>query len=111
MKTADAMLRFQHIAMDTTHLGTWGLDPTEMYNRWKPKVRHVHLSNFDGREHRQPENGRLDLKRLIHCMSADGYKGFIVLETGPDTLKAHKGDTYVLRRMKSSLNIVRSWAV
>jgi len=82
------LLRFPHLTLDTTHLGTWGLDPVEVYVQLRGRVVHVHLSNFDGREHRSPPDGRLSLAELLHALACDGYAGVITVETAPDALDA-----------------------
>jgi sugar phosphate isomerase/epimerase len=84
--------RFPHLTLDTTHLGTWGLDPVAVYEQLRERVAHVHLSNFDGREHRSPPDGHLQLAALLRCLADDGYQGAITVETGPDALHAENGD-------------------
>jgi sugar phosphate isomerase/epimerase len=83
-----AISRFQHLTMDTTHLGTWGLDPIKTYNILKHRVIHLHLSNYDGKEHRSPVNGDLALDSLLHHMSNNRYSGVISVEASPDALCA-----------------------
>ncbi len=84
-----AMLtRFPHLTLDTTHLGTWGMDPVAVYRQLREHVAHVHLSNFDGREHRSPPNGHLPLAELLQEMARAGYDGAISVESGPDALNA-----------------------
>jgi sugar phosphate isomerase/epimerase len=86
--------RFPHLTLDTTHLGTWGLDPLAVYGQLRERVAHVHLSNFDGAdkkrpvEHRSPPDGHLPLAELLRCLARDGYRGAITVETGPDALDA-----------------------
>lgn len=77
-----------HLTLDTTHLGTWGLDPLAVYERLKARIVHVHLSNFDGREHRLLEDGHLPLAELLRRLQRDGYEGAVSLEMGPDALQA-----------------------
>lgn len=79
---------FPHLTLDTTHLGTWGLDPLAVYERLRERVVHVHLSNYDDREHRSPPDGRLPLAELLHRLARDGYQGVVTVETGPDALDA-----------------------
>lgn len=102
--------RFPHITMDTTHLGTWGLDPTEIYVRWNQRVRHIHLSNFNGREHRRPENGHLRLDRLLSRLVTDGYAHAVSLELHPDALAAGSGEEQVRKRLTTSLRYCHTWA-
>jgi sugar phosphate isomerase/epimerase len=80
--------RFPHLTLDTTHLGTWGMDPVAVYEQLRERVAHVHLSNFDGREHRSPPDGRLRLAALLRRLADDGYQGVVTVETGPDALHA-----------------------
>lgn len=79
---------FPHLTLDTTHLGTWGLDPLAVYGRLRDRVAHVHLSNYDGREHRSPPDGRLPLAGFLRRLARDGYRGVITVETAPDALDA-----------------------
>ena len=80
--------RFPHLTLDTTHLGTWGLDPLAVYERLRERVAHVHLSNYDGREHRSPPDGHLPLAELLRHLARDGYRGAITIECHPDALDA-----------------------
>ncbi len=105
--TVGAITRFPHITMDTTHLGTWGLEPVEVYSCWGQRVKHVHLSNFDGREHRRPEDGALRLDALLARMAADRYEYSISLELHPDALEASATDDRVLELLRGSLDYCR----
>jgi sugar phosphate isomerase/epimerase len=109
-QTVDEITRFATLTMDTTHLGTWGLDPAEVYGRWRDRVQHVHLSNFDGREHRRPEAGQLRLDRLLARLAAGGYAGAVALELHPDALEAGADDARVVELLATSLRLCRSWA-
>ncbi len=82
------MSRFSHLTLDTTHLGTWGLNPVEIYQQLKERVVHVHLSNFDGRGHLSPVDGHLPLDTLLRRLARDGYSGAISVECAPGALKA-----------------------
>ena len=75
------------LTLDTTHWGTKGVDPLDAYKAARPRVCHVHLSNYDGREHRLPNDGRLDLGALLRAMAADGFSGTISVELRPDSLE------------------------
>lgn len=109
--TIEGLLRFPHLTLDTTHLGTWGLDPTEVYTQLGGRVRHVHLSNFDGQEHRRPETGRLHLDRLLGRLAADGFAGTVTLELAPDALGAGQSDAAVLALLRGSLDYCRQAVV
>jgi sugar phosphate isomerase/epimerase len=80
--------RFAHLTLDTTHLGTWGMDPVAVYEQLRERVAHVHLSNFDGREHRSPLDGHLPLAELLRLLARDGYQGTITIEGHPDAFDA-----------------------
>jgi sugar phosphate isomerase/epimerase len=77
-----------HLTLDTTHIGTWGSDLQAVYEQLRERITHVHLSNFDGREHRLPEGGHLPLGKFLHQLARDGYKGVVTLEVGPEVLEA-----------------------
>jgi sugar phosphate isomerase/epimerase len=101
------IVRFPHLTLDTTHLGTWGMDPAEVYDQLGGRVRHVHLSNFDDKEHRRPEAGRLCLDRFLARLSADGYTGAVSLEMSPDALNAGQPDAEVVGLLTRSLAYCR----
>ncbi len=99
--TPEQWARFPHLTLDTTHLGTWGLDPLAVYERVKERVAHVHLSNYDGAEHRAPPDGHLPLAELLHLLARDGYPGAVSVESDPSPLQAEDPD-------KSLANLLRS---
>ncbi len=84
----DVLAGLPHLTLDTTHLGTWGLDPLAVYERLKARIVHVHLSNFNGQEHRLPGDGHLPLGGLLQRLTRDGYEGAVSLEFDPDVLQA-----------------------
>lgn len=84
----EALSRMPHLTLDTTHIGTWGLDLLAVYEQLKARIVHVHLSDFDGNEHRLPETGHLPLGKLLRRLARDGYEGTITLEVGPGVLEA-----------------------
>ena len=98
--------RFRHMALDTSHLGTWGIEPVGVYEQFKQRVAHVHLSNFDGREHRSPANGKLHLGKLLHHLSQDGYAGVVSVEGAPDALEA-EDEGKCQTALKRALNFCR----
>jgi sugar phosphate isomerase/epimerase len=105
--TVQGLSQFESMTMDTTHLGTWGLDPATVYATWQPKVKHVHLSNFDGQEHRRPEMGKLDLGRFLAKLAESGYDGAITLELCPAGLEAGCSDDEMRDRLTTSLKWCR----
>ncbi len=86
--TPREMTRFAHVTLDTTHLGTWGLEPVTVYEELKERIAHIHLANFDGREHRSPPDGHLKLDLLLQRMAQDGYQGAISVEGHPNAFEA-----------------------
>ena len=108
--TPEEIVRFPSLTMDTTHLGTWGLEPADIYPRLNGQVRHIHLSNFDGKEHRRPEAGHLHLDRFLALLARDSYRGVISLEMQPDALDAGQSDDRVVELMTASLARCRAWA-
>lgn len=106
----EAIQRFPHLTLDTTHLGTWGLEPADVYPQLNGRVHHVHLSNFKVHEHRRPEDGRLDLKRFVHVLAKDGYAGAVSLELHPQALDAGQSDAHIIELMRNSLSHCRQWA-
>lgn len=102
----DEWSRFPHLTLDTTHLGTWGLDPLEAYRRANGRVRHVHLSNFNGQEHRRLEDGHLPLAELLRALRDDAYGGAIVVELDPDSLEA-QDEVRVLAHLKNQVSFCR----
>jgi ribosomal protein S18 acetylase RimI-like enzyme len=82
------MVRFPHVTLDTTHIGTWGWDLLEVYEQLQGRIAHVHLSNYDNREHRPPWEGHLPLDALVHRLARDGYQGALSLESNPEALCA-----------------------
>ncbi|MDH7488186.1 MAG: sugar phosphate isomerase/epimerase [Anaerolineae bacterium] len=87
--TPDEMRRFPHLTLDTTHLGTWGLDPVAVYGQLQDHVVHVHLSNFaGGKEHRAPTDGDLALGEFLQALARNGYAGAVSVESEPNAFHA-----------------------
>jgi sugar phosphate isomerase/epimerase len=84
----EALSSMPHLTLDTTHIGTWGYDLLAIYERLRSRIAHVHLSNFNGQEHRRPEDGHLPLADLLRRLQQDGYEGAVSLEMGPEVLQA-----------------------
>jgi len=99
--------RFPHLTLDTTHLGTWGLDLLAVYGRLRERVVHVHLSNFDGREHRSPPDGRLPLAELLRRLARDGYDGVVTVEGNPESLDA-EDEAKCLAALRRALQFCRN---
>lgn len=84
----EVLAALPHLTLDTTHLGTWGLDPLATYERLKTRIIHVHLSNFDGVEHRLPGDGHLPLGELLRRLTRDRFQGAVTIELNPEVLQA-----------------------
>jgi sugar phosphate isomerase/epimerase len=84
----ERMAGFPHVTLDTTHVGTWGWDLLEVYETLRDRISHVHLSNYDGREHRAPMEGRLPLGAFLRRLAEDGYTGVVSVESSPDAMGA-----------------------
>lgn len=88
LNSLDDLGRFPHLTLDTTHLATRGIDILEAYDRLAGKVAHVHLSNYNGQEHRLLTDGHLPLGELLRRLKRDGYPGVVVVELAPCSLEA-----------------------
>jgi len=95
-----------HLTLDTTHLGTRGLDPLIVYERLKGRVAHVHLSDFKEQEHLLPGNGHLPLGQLLERLTRDGYSGAVTIELGPEALLA-EDEARVKERLRQALLFCR----
>jgi sugar phosphate isomerase/epimerase len=82
------MVAFPHVTLDTTHVGTWGWDLLGAYEPLRERVAHVHLSNYNGQEHRSPLDGHLPLDALLRRLAEDGYPGTISIESCPEGINA-----------------------
>jgi len=86
--------RVPAVALDTTHLGTWNLDIVAASDTLGDRVAHVHLSDYDGTQHRLPGEGRLPLGPFLQALSRRGFGGVITVELVPEALGA--GDDRVV---------------
>lgn len=80
--------QFPYLTLDTTHVGTWREDLLHFYRQVKPKVAHIHLSNYNGREHQLLHCGLLPLAALLNKLAYDNFDGLVSLELGPISLQA-----------------------
>ena len=94
------------LTLDTTHWATKGIDPLAAYRAAGGRVCHVHLSNYDGQEHRLPHKGRLDLGKFLRALAADSFPGTISLELHPEPLAYHD-ETALRRNLQDSLDFCR----
>lgn len=78
-----------YLTLDTTHWATHGIPPLDALRAANGRVRHIHLSNFQGgEEHQLPQRGELDLTGFLQTLVAEGFDGQIVVEVNPRTLEA-----------------------
>ncbi|HSJ53037.1 MAG TPA: sugar phosphate isomerase/epimerase [Anaerolineae bacterium] len=106
MNDVEVLAGLPHLTLDTTHVGTWGWDLLAVYERLKERIVHVHLSNFDGQEHRRPDTGYLPLDRLLQRLARDRYEGAVSLELGPDVLEA-EDESKVLAHLRRAVTFCR----
>jgi sugar phosphate isomerase/epimerase len=96
-----------HLTLDTTHWATQGVDPLAAYRAAGRRVAHVHLSNYDGRQHRLPHRGALDLAGLLRAMAADGFEGAVSAELQPDSLE-HDDKAALRRNLRETVAFCRA---
>jgi sugar phosphate isomerase/epimerase len=95
-----------HLTLDTTHWGTFGLEPLDAFQAANGHVRHVHLSNFNGQEHQLPENGSLNLAGLLQAIAREDRPISVTFESHPgavdyqneDNLKRNLNNTVAFMR-------------
>ena len=80
--------QFQYLTLDTTHVGTRKVDLLAFYDAIASRVAHIHLSNFNGKEHQLPGNGSLPLAALLKKLVQNQYQGLITLELNPQSLQS-----------------------
>lgn len=106
LNDAQSLSRFPHVTLDTTHFGTWGADILAMYETLRVKLVNVHLSNYNGKEHRLPWDGQLPLAELLRRLRRDGYAGNITVELHPEALGAGD-DAAVLANLRKIVGFCR----
>jgi sugar phosphate isomerase/epimerase len=76
--------RYPYLVLDTSHAAVSGLDIIALYERYRDKLLHVHLSNNAGKgwDSHLPvyEDGTLPLARFLDTLVADRFDGTISLE-------------------------------
>lgn len=105
----ERLLHFPHLVLDTTHWGTMGVDPLAVYERLGDRVAHVHLADYDGREHRLPFKGHLGLERLLEKLGSSGFAGVVTIEAEPWAVA--EGDwsaAGICRRLRDTADSVRA---
>jgi sugar phosphate isomerase/epimerase len=94
------------LTLDTTHWATRKVDPLEAYHMAEGRVCHVHLSNYDGYEHQLPHKGKLNLKKFLRALKADGFTGTVSLELSPGSL-IFKENSVMRHNLQASLDFTR----
>ncbi len=98
------------VTLDTSHLGSSGLDPMQAWAVLKDRLRHVHLSDSNyipGRdEHRLPGKGKLPLKQFLAAIGESDYSGVISLELKPWPLGTPHPEK-ILSNMLAALEFTR----
>lgn len=98
--------QFPHIILDTTHLGTGGFDIITAFDRFQDRIGHIHISNYDGREHLELRTGNLNLAAFLQHAGAAGYKKGFCLEIMPEYFPS--GDEeYTVGLLKDNLDFIR----
>ncbi|MDP8236667.1 MAG: sugar phosphate isomerase/epimerase family protein [Candidatus Erginobacter occultus] len=100
------MDQFPNIILDTTHLGTAGIDPIAAFERFRDRIGHIHLSNYDGREHLELQTGILDLAAFLHHTARSGYRGGYCLEIMPEYFDSHDS-VHTIRLLSENLAFIR----
>ncbi len=100
--------RLPAMTLDTTHLATWGVDLLETYNALADRVTHVHLSNYNGLEHRLLDDGRLPLGPFLDTLRRRRYPGAIVVELHPTSLGA-ENERLVVERLARARAFCREY--
>ena len=106
MTRLESLERFRHLTLDTTHLATHGIDIIQTYERLAGRVAHVHLSNYNGQEHRLLQDGHLPLADFLRRLRQDDYRGIVTLELQPEALGAGD-DNQVLANLRAAVDFCR----
>ena len=109
MTHLETLERFRHLTLDTTHLATRGMDIIQTYERLAGRVAHIHLSNYNGREHRLPWDGPLPLADFLRRFAQDDYGGIVTLELQPEALGAGGDDQQVLANLRAAVDFYRRY--
>jgi len=109
MTHLETLQRFRHLTLDTTHLATHGMDIIQTYERLAGRVAHIHLSNYNGREHRLLQDGHLPLADFLRRLAQGDYRGIVTLELQPGALGAGD-DKQVLANLRAAVDFHRRYS-
>lgn len=83
--------RLPQAVFDVAHVGSWSPDLVAVWREQQARVRHIHLSNIDGRHwHLPPQRGQLPLRELLAAVVDSRYRGTISLELAPHTIGGYE---------------------
>ncbi len=109
------------LTLDTSHLGTWGLDLFEAFHYFRGRLANVHLSDLRDvsprvesrpvlhsyfKQHQFPGEGKLPLRGFLRLLAQEGYSGPVTLELSPTTLEAWNPRA-LEQRLKEAIAFVR----
>ena len=107
LNTWEELSLFDTLCLDTTHCGTWGVEPVSLLDRLGSRIKHVHLSDFIGRHQHQPVGaGYLALDRFLSGLAEREYSGSVVVELTPFTLPV-QDETKLVAELKRNLDFCR----
>lgn len=96
-----------HLTLDTTHWGTFNIDPIEPLRMAGERVAHIHLSNYKNkREHRLPQDGELNLGVFLQELVKMDFGGTVSVELHPDAL-AFENPSATRRKMAETVAFCR----
>lgn len=104
----DALRRFPHVTLDTSHLAVAGEDITEAYRRLRDRVVHIHLSDNRGRgrdSHAPIGEGILPIADFVRGLDGPALRS-VALEVNPGPASDDRGELEAL--FGASLDLVRS---
>lgn len=93
---------------DTTHLGTFGVDPVVGFMSFfkTGRLKNVHISDYDeSRSHLFLGRGNLPVARLLNTMRRLGYDEMITLEISPEELPRTR--QWMIKMMGYQLSLMR----
>ncbi len=72
--------------LDTSHVASWGINPTTFLSLLGSNVRHIHLSDFDPNTkttHLLPGTGNINLPDFFHTLQKDYQDITVTIEVNP----------------------------